>query len=143
MVGFVSETVIACHHSSVVVQAGGGDSLRVGDRMPNPDIRWNGRNLRLLDGLKTKKHLVVGFEVNNQPRVRDIVPQAESLFLHAAELETGKEGVVELLGERDGLAVIRPDGYVGFRGSSAKLDRLPDYSRKVGLTGNTSRSAAY
>ena len=41
--------------------------------------------------------------------------------------------IIELLGNENRIIVIRPDGYLGFRGSIDDLARLDDYARLTGL----------
>lgn len=142
IVGFVSETAIAYHKSSAVTDDGGAGSLRAGDRIPNPDIRWKGRDMRVLDGLKHGGHLVVALNFENGKDLRERLPQAEFLSLNGAELEKGREELTELLGDRGEFAVVRPDGYVGFRGTSASMNRLAEYARKIGQSAQITRSAS-
>ena len=134
IVGFVSETAIAYRHSSIVVDLGGAGTLRAGDRMPNPDLLWNDRRMRVLDPLSSVRHLVIGLDVKNRGLIQERVPQSDCLFLNATGLTQGREEITGLLGGPGALVVIRPDGYVGFRGSAADLDRLGDYARKVGAS---------
>jgi hypothetical protein len=41
--------------------------------------------------------------------------------------------IAQLFGSEDRIVVIRPDGYLGFRGSLHDLARLDDYARLTGL----------
>jgi 2-polyprenyl-6-methoxyphenol hydroxylase-like FAD-dependent oxidoreductase len=133
MVGFVSETAISYRDSTIVADAGGGGSLRAGDRMPNPEIAWRGREMRLLDPLKSGKHLIVGFDVKDTSRIQEQLPQAEFLFVNSADLARGKEELEHLLGARGEMVAIRPDGYIGFRGRTDQVEELVRYGQMVGL----------
>jgi hypothetical protein len=133
MVGFVSETAISYRDSTIVADGGGGGSLRAGDRMPNPEIAWRGRDMRLLDPLKSARHLIVGFDANDPDGLQEQLPQAEFLFVNGGELARGREELEHLLGTRGEMVAIRPDGYVGFRGRAGNREELVKYGGMVGL----------
>lgn len=60
-----------------------------------------------------------------------VFPIAEYLFLNSNQLTLGKEEIATLLGNKDRIVVVRPDGYAGFRGSSSNLDKLRDYAHQT------------
>lgn len=131
IVGFVSETAINYRHSPVVMDLLGLGSLRAGDRMPNPELVWKGRRMRLLDGLASARALLVGLDVQEPFRQQALLPHAEHLFLNSDDLQMGKEELHELIGDV-GVIFVRPDGYVGFRGTEANLDGLEEFAHKIG-----------
>jgi 2-polyprenyl-6-methoxyphenol hydroxylase-like FAD-dependent oxidoreductase len=133
IVGFVSETAINYRHSAIVMDLLGLGSLRAGDRMPNPELVWKGRRMRLLDPLTSARALLVGFDVQEPFRQQALLPRAEHLFLNSDDLQMGKEELNGLIGE-SGVIVVRPDGYVGFRGTEANLDGLEEFAHKIGGT---------
>ena len=129
--GFVSETAINYRHSAIVMDLLGLGSLRAGDRMPNPELVWKGRRMRLLDPLTSARALLVGFDVQEPFRQQALLPRAEYLFLNSNDLQMGKEQLNDLIGE-SGVIFVRPDGYVGFRGTEANLDGLEEFAHKIG-----------
>jgi hypothetical protein len=130
-VGFVSETAIGYRDSSAVMDFPCLGSVHAGDRMPNPELVWKGRRMRLLDALSSARALLVGLDVDEAFRQRGLLPNADSLFFNSNDLQTGKEELTELLGE-GGVVFVRPDGYVGFRGATSNLDGLEEFARKAG-----------
>ncbi len=130
-VGFISETAIGYRDSSAVMDFPNLGSVHAGDRMPNPELVWKGRRMRLLDPLSSARALLVGLDVDEPFRQQALLPNADSLFFNSSDLQTGKEELNELLGE-GGVVFVRPDGYVGFRGASSNLDGLEEFARKVG-----------
>jgi hypothetical protein len=89
--------------------------------------------MRLLDPLKSGKHLIVGFDVKDTSRIQEQLPQAEFLFVNSADLARGKEELEHLLGARGEMVAIRPDGYIGFRGRTDQVEELVRYGQMVGL----------
>ena len=134
VLSFVSETDIHYRHSSIVVDCGGSGSLKAGDRVPDPDILWNdGRGQPLLAQFDDSKHLAIALDAD-EALLRRQVPKASLLSLQTTELkpETGRE-LAALIGKQ-GLIVIRPDGYVGFRGTQKDEDKLESYVQRMALT---------
>jgi len=131
IVGFVSETAINYRHSPIVMDLLGIGSWRAGDRMPNPELVWKGRRMRLLDPLTSARALLVGLDVQEPFRQQALLPRAEYLFLNSSDLQMGKEELNELIGE-SGVIFVRPDGYVGFRGAEANLDGVEEFAHKIG-----------
>ncbi len=131
IVGFVSETAINYRHSSMVMDLLGVGSLRAGDRMPNPELLWKGRGMRLLDPLLSARALLIGLDVQEPFRQQALLPHADCLFCNSNDLQMGKDKLIELIGE-GGVVFVRPDGYVGFRGTEANLDALEEFARKAG-----------
>ena len=131
IVGFVSETAINYRHSPMVMDLLGLGLLRAGDRMPNPELVWKGRRMRLLDRLTSARALLVGVDVQEPFRQQALLPHAEHLFLNSDDLQMGKGELHELIGE-SGVIFVRPDGYAGFRGTEANLDGLEEFAHKIG-----------
>jgi 2-polyprenyl-6-methoxyphenol hydroxylase-like FAD-dependent oxidoreductase len=131
IVGFVSETAIGYRHSSIVMDFSGSGSVHAGDRMPNPELVWKGRRMRLLDPLSSARALLIGLDVEEPIRQQALLPHADYLFFDSNDLQTGKEELTELMGA-GGVVFVRPDGYVGFRGTETNLDGLEEFARKAG-----------
>jgi 3-(3-hydroxy-phenyl)propionate hydroxylase len=176
MMGFVSETAIHYRGSSIAADYGGDGELRAGDRVPNPDVEYEGgKRGRLLDDLADGRALAMGIGIEDMRKIRARVPRANFLELRSAEGMLGTEievppeeangekagyhpvqdefpasrpsgravahseiglltpEIEKLSGSENRVVVIRPDGYVGFRGSIDDLARLDDYARLTGL----------
>jgi hypothetical protein len=73
----------------------------------------------------------VGFDVQEPFRQQALLPRAEYLFLNSNDLQMGKEQLNDLIGE-SGVIFVRPDGYLGFRGTEANLDGLEEFAHKIG-----------
>jgi 2-polyprenyl-6-methoxyphenol hydroxylase-like FAD-dependent oxidoreductase len=132
LAGFVSETAIAYHHSSAVMNSGGRGKLRAGERMPNPEIVLKGQRMCLLDSLRRAVHLVIGIGVENSDEIQKCLPGAELLFLNAESLQDGGTELSALIGD-GGIVVVRPDGYVGFHGPAKDLESVQRYAQGTGL----------
>ncbi|HLI77100.1 MAG TPA: FAD-dependent monooxygenase [Acidobacteriaceae bacterium] len=112
--GFVSETAIHYRSSSVVHDHGGDGELRAGDRFPDfCELGSEGRGL--LADWTDPVHLVFvanGSETQAQ-ELQSGLRHARVRLLRSAALDN--EGR-RLLGAEEKLVIVRPDGYVGFRG---------------------------
>jgi 2-polyprenyl-6-methoxyphenol hydroxylase-like FAD-dependent oxidoreductase len=126
MLGFISETAIHYRDSSIVKDLGGAGHVRAGDRMPNPDLGAG----RLLDGLEDGRHLVLAVDVADAEPLRRQFLRAHLRAISAAELTVELR---EALGTTGQVLVVRPDGYVGFRGSLECRAEMDAYARLVGI----------
>lgn len=119
MAGFISETAIHYEASDAVVDLGGSGHVLAGYRMPNPD----GPKGRLLDALKSTNHLalVAGKE------------GAIDLPCPTLNVDPLDPIVRQVVGEEGDVLVVRPDGYVGFRGRVEHRDAIAAYARQVGI----------
>jgi 2-polyprenyl-6-methoxyphenol hydroxylase-like FAD-dependent oxidoreductase len=114
MAGFVSETAINYRKSSIVVDAGGRGSLHAGDRVPNPDVADG----RLLDPLRDGRPLVLAIDT---PELEDLPSRFPRATVKAYQNGEGRQ-----------LWIVRPDGYLGYRGA-ADGPKLDEYARLTGL----------
>lgn len=129
---FISETAIEYRSSSIVADHGGDGTLRAGDRMP--DLALQNRShtaTTLLEDWTDGKHLALLLEATDQEvaEVTSLAP-ARVLRLRASDLED--EGR-HLLGVEKKLLILRPDGYIGFRGPVAKRAEWRAYAQQDGL----------
>jgi hypothetical protein len=133
MLGFISETAIEYRWSSIVADNGGDGHLKAGDRMPDLTLRNNIQSSTLLRDWTEAKHLalVLGGTDTEIGEVRAGLPHARVSGIRGSDLD--KEGR-RLLGKDKKLLILRPDGYVGFRGSLKKRDEWEAYGRQDGLT---------
>ena len=125
----ISEISIQYRESSIVVEDARGGGAEGGDRMP--DAERTGTGERLLDGLRRGEHLIVALDVPPGEVPRDFSGTS------VVEIDSRAGGwtppIEELLGKGPKIYVVRPDGYIGFRGSKYN-ETLNFYARDMGLT---------
>jgi 2-polyprenyl-6-methoxyphenol hydroxylase-like FAD-dependent oxidoreductase len=119
----VSETNIGYRGSKAVVDEGGHGPLQAGDRMP--DAVRGGE--RLLAGMREPGHLLIAV---------DAAGKLPSLGVRSVEVSTKDVGwtpaLKDLLAEGPQIFLVRPDGYIGYRGRGDGPG-LREYAAKVGL----------
>ena len=111
--GFISETAIEYRGSSVVMDEGGDGALRAGDRMPDFAVRYGASSL--LKDWTDGRHLAVVLDGSDAEieEVRAGLSEARVVGLRSEGLdEEGKR----VMGAKKKLVIVRPDGYVGYRG---------------------------
>ena len=125
----VSETGIHYRRSGAVKDAAHGGPLRAGDRMPNAELT-NGSGA-LLAPLCTAQHQLLALDLTGAAVPRDLQNTA------VVQVQSGDHGwtpgLEKLLGHGRMLYLIRPDGYIGFRGTTDG-EAFRSYARSVGLT---------
>jgi len=121
LVGFVSETAIAYRGSPIVRDAGGAGKLHAGDRAPDSDLP---EGTRLLAPLRQARALAL---VVDAAAARDVLADTTVVALSAAQLDAHAR---EAYGAGM-LYVVRPDGYVGYRGRADDRDALASYAALV------------
>ncbi len=130
--GFVSQTAIQYRKSSAVADHGGDGSLRAGDRMPDLTLGTDGKSRNLLADWIDPVHLAV--LVNASEAEAGAV---QSALRHVrVKTVTSRDLTQEgqhLLGSEKKLVVIRPDGYVGYRGPVDGENDLARYVRQDAL----------
>jgi 2-polyprenyl-6-methoxyphenol hydroxylase-like FAD-dependent oxidoreductase len=140
--GFISETAIEYRRSPVVQDHGGDGEVHAGDRMPDVDLVGGpGGKKSLLGGWKDGRHLAVAMEAADGflSELKQSLPGAGVVALRAADLD---EHGRRLLGARPGVFVVRPDGYVGFRGALEKAGELQGYARQDAIASTSSLQSA-
>jgi hypothetical protein len=136
MMGFISETAIGYRSSSVVADLGGDGHLRAGDRLPDFALRGDGAKF-LLQNWNDGKHLavVVSNSTHGSGRavaaIRDGLPNAELIPLPVSCLS---EDDRDLVGREDKLLIVRPDGYIGFRGPIDDPEPWRKYAQQDALS---------
>jgi hypothetical protein len=130
--GFVSETAIEYRSSSAVVDYGGDGHLRAGDRLPDLPLRNSGGQRSLLEGWTAPRHRVFCLNVDKDDTetLRRDLRHADVVALAVADLE---EDGRRLLGDEGKMFVLRPDGYVGFRGRMGFQPELMNYGKQDAL----------
>ncbi len=134
--GFVSQTAIQYRRSSAVVDAGGNGTLRAGDRMPDLTLRNAEGERGLLADWTEPVHLLVLVNASDgeASAVRSGLFQVQ--VTQVSEAELSDDGRHQLgLGKK--LLIVRPDGYVGYRGP-VDSEELARYARREGLQSRAS-----
>jgi 2-polyprenyl-6-methoxyphenol hydroxylase-like FAD-dependent oxidoreductase len=129
MLGFISETAIEYRSSSVVADHGGDGSLRAGDRIP--DLARRG-SPTLLEDWTDGKHLAILLDSTDAEAQALTAHLTHVEVLHLQSSDLDEEGR-RLLGTQKKLLLVRPDGYIGFRGPITKSAELAAYARQDGL----------
>ena len=152
---FVSQLGIKYRHSRLSVEGPGASTLgknapRAGDRAPDVKLQTpTGGPCRLFDAFREPRHTLVVFTPNASgadPATLDNVRQSFSPLLGVLRIGL-RNGAAEMIdsdgtaharygAEQGAIYLIRPDGYIGFRGSLADRDALiADLHRRFGVTG--------
>lgn len=131
--GFISETAIHYRHSSLVRDCGGGSPLHAGDRAPDAGYHDTGnREVRLHESLRSPQHRLLLLHVSERQRAAldGVWPEKQILALHPFP----DEALAQVYGNKGEPVIyaIRPDGYIGFRGSLWDIHALAAYARDVG-----------
>ncbi len=128
--GFISETAIDYRPSSIVHELGGDGELRAGDRLP--DLTLQGADTTLLEHWTAPRHLILVVDETGAAvdLVRAILPAAEAVSLPFSRFD--EEGR-RLLGKEPKVLVLRPDGYIGYRGPLWNIEGLREYAARDAL----------
>jgi 2-polyprenyl-6-methoxyphenol hydroxylase-like FAD-dependent oxidoreductase len=127
--GFISETAIEYRSSPVVVDQGGDGELHAGDRMPDVALS-NGSTL--LSGWTSGRPLVVLCNGTDAARSEMAASLTHSDVIVVRSMDLDAEGRRQL-GEKGSVILVRPDGYIGFRGAPNEGDALQAYARQDAL----------
>jgi 2-polyprenyl-6-methoxyphenol hydroxylase-like FAD-dependent oxidoreductase len=131
--GFISETAIEYRSSPVVSDHGGDGSLHAGDRMPDISLAgFASRSVTILGSWTSGKHLGVAVNATEGQVAELKTALTEVDLLPIAAANVGEEGR-RLLGDKPSLLLVRPDGYIGFRGPLDKSDQWRAYARQDAL----------
>jgi 2-polyprenyl-6-methoxyphenol hydroxylase-like FAD-dependent oxidoreductase len=139
ILGFISETGIHYRHSSAVRDLMDSGPLRGGDRVPNPDVYFRLRHRQLLlDSLKEGGHMALGINIKNEEATIHALDGVPHLFLAAQVGASARAGWIDTVledwyGTESQIILVRPDGYVGYRGAEENVEGLEEYGRLVGL----------
>jgi hypothetical protein len=123
LVGFVSETAITYRGSPAVRDAGGAGTLHAGDRAPDADLVGKTRLLAPLRDARALALVVDGAVA----LARELLPETHVVSLGAALLDPHARAAYGT----GTLVVVRPDGYVGYRGPAGDRDALLAYAALV------------
>jgi len=130
--GFIAETAIEYRSSSIVRDFGGDGDLRAGDRMPDITLLSPGDQTTLLRSWTDARHLVLVINCSTLEvaQVRSDLPEADVVSVCTPQLDD--EGI-GLLGTKKKVVIVRPDGYVGFRGAMKHRAEWRRYALQDGL----------
>ena len=139
--GFIAETAIEYRSSSIVLDFGGDGDLRAGDRLPDLTVLNPGDQTTLLREWRDAKHLVlvVNGSTLEIAQIRADLPEAEVMPLYTPQLDDDGIG---LLGIKKKVVIVRPDGYVGFRGAMKFRNEWIKYAHQDGLAPVIAKMAA-
>ena len=129
---FIAETAIEYRLSSAVRDFGGDGDLRAGDRLPDLTLMNPGDTTTLLRAWNDTRHLVLVVNGSNVElsQVRQDLPEAALMPVYTPQLDD--EGI-NLLGTKKKVIIVRPDGYVGFRGLMKYRIEWRRYAMQDGL----------
>ncbi len=131
-VGFVSETAITYRGSSIAEDHAGRGAIHAGDRVPNPDVLLpDGERVRLLDGLRSGQPLLLTYGCKDSVAIEAAAPGMRPLHLDRSGDESAE--VREIFGDGASILLVRPDGYLGFRGSDRHTEQLGAYAQRMGF----------
>ncbi len=117
LVGFVSETSIAYRSSPVVRDSGGDGTWRAGDRLADLGEAedWSGGRHRAV------------FVNAEEAETADVTRHLRNVNVTSIRSQGGAPG------REKKLVILRPDGYIGFRGPLENTPAWQDYARQDGL----------
>jgi hypothetical protein len=132
MLGFVSETAITYRSSAIVKDSGGDGELRAGDRMPDLTLQNSGRGASLLENWTEANHLavLVNASESDMAEVRGRLPRVKLVGVSTRDLD---EAGSRALGADPKLLLVRPDGYIGFRGAVVPNGAWLEYAEQDGI----------
>ncbi len=129
--GGVSEIGIHYRHSRIVRDAGGDTLLRAGDRAPDCEVvDETGTRMRLFDMLREPVHTVIAAMPGTHvdlPRLAKLLARYRDLVQGSVLIDGDAEFYRQYAAVDGALYVVRPDGYVGFRGGCSNLDTLEEW----------------
>lgn len=133
--GAVSEIGIHYRRSPVVRDAGGPSPLRAGDRAPDCEtVDETGTRFRMFDLLKEPLHTVVAVRPHGGtelPRLARMLAEYRDVMQGSVLLDGDEDFDRQYAGGGSTIYVVRPDGYVGFRGTCADLDALEAWASEL------------
>jgi hypothetical protein len=132
LVGFVSETAIEYRSSSIVANEVCDGALRAGDRMPDLNILMEDGARGLLADWAEAEHLAVLINITPTERaeLEKQLERAKVVTIVSSQLDD--EGR-RLLGMERKVFIVRPDGYIGYRGSRSGGAEFASYVKQDGI----------
>lgn len=131
--GAVSEIGIHYRRSAIVRDAGGNGSLRAGDRAPDCEaVDETGTRFRLFDLFKEPVHTLMAVKAGPDVDLRRIAHVLAEYrdVMQGSVLVDGDAEFFRQYGANT-LYVVRPDGYIGFRGRCEDLEALQAWTGEL------------
>lgn len=132
MRGAVSEIGINYRRSPIVRESGGASPLRAGDRAPDCEVTdETGTPFRMFDLLKEPLHTVIAALPGPQadlPRLAAFLRRHRDVMQGSVLVDGDAEFRRQYAGEGGMLYAVRPDGYIGFRGSCSDIATLEEWA---------------
>ena len=133
--GAVSEVGIHYRRSPIVHDAGGPAPLRAGDRAPDCEtVDETGTRFRIFDLLKEPVHTVIAVKPSGDTelrRIAHILAEHRDVMQGSVLTDGDEEFNKQYAGGGSMLYAVRPDGYIGFRGTCADLDALEAWTDEL------------
>jgi 2-polyprenyl-6-methoxyphenol hydroxylase-like FAD-dependent oxidoreductase len=123
----ISEVSINYRGSSIVRTQGSIGPLRAGDRMPDATCKATGQTL--LAALREPRHLLITVD-QCVPKITKDLSQVTTVAIQSRSHEW-TPSIEQLLGPGPKIYLVRPDGYIGFSGTSSEA--LRKNAQEVGL----------
>ncbi|HEY9181531.1 MAG TPA: FAD-dependent monooxygenase [Candidatus Baltobacteraceae bacterium] len=133
--GAVSEIGIHYRRSAIVRDAGGPSPLRAGDRAPDCEaVDEVGTRLRMFDLLREPVHTVIAVKPaggTELARVAHLLADYRDVMQGSVLLDGDEDFIKQYGGGGSMVYAVRPDGYIGFRGTCANLDALEAWAGEL------------
>lgn len=133
--GAVSEIGIHYRHSAIVRDCGGTSPLRAGDRAPDCEtVDETGTRFRIFDLLKEPTHTVIAVRPRGEtelPRLARLLAAYRDVMQGSVLLDGDQEFLEQYARGESMLYAVRPDGYIGFRGTCANIDALEEWAASL------------
>ena len=135
MRGSISEIGIHYRRSPIVHDAGGASHLRAGDRAPDCEaVDETGTRFRTFDLFKEPLHTVVAAGPHAKSELERLAQLLADYrdVMQGSVITGGDADFSRQYGsERGMLYVVRPDGYIGFRGPAGGMDALESWASSL------------
>jgi 2-polyprenyl-6-methoxyphenol hydroxylase-like FAD-dependent oxidoreductase len=133
--GAVSEIGIHYRRSPIVCDAAGDGPLRAGDRAPDCEIvDETGTGLRMSALMKEPVHTLVAVKPADEAELETVarlLSQYRDVMQGAVLIDGDDRFRTDYAAERGMLYVIRPDGYIGYRGTCDDLAPLEEWTGRL------------
>ncbi len=133
--GAVSEIGISYRRSPIVRDCGGGAALRAGDRAPDCEATDEaGTHFRLFDLLKEPIHTVIAAKPEpgaDLHRLAALLAKYRDVMQGSVLVDGDADFQQQYVHGGSMLYAVRPDGYIGFRGTCADVPALEEWAGEL------------
>ncbi len=121
--------------SAIVCDSGGGSTLRAGDRAPDCEtVDETQSRFRMFELLREPTHTALAVAPQSEPQLQrfaEVVARFQDV-MQGCVLIDGDETFHNRYAHRMGmLYVVRPDGYIGFRGAATDAEALENWCSEM------------